>query len=93
MRKQLTMRILMNDHASFEGAVPVGHSVVPDVHPHSCGLAIWRCCKIRVVHARAVLCIEVHKVVSKSALSIIVDFKVSGFFSEAEIIQEIVVHI
>lgn len=87
------MRILVNDNASFEGAVSDGGSIVPQIHPHAAGLAIGWSGKIGVIKPGSVLSIQNDKVLPEAALVIIIDLEVSSSFGEAKFIEQVMISV
>lgn len=88
LKKRLTsVGVLVDDNASLEAGIAVRRRLVPDVHPHTRVLAIGRCCEVGVVGSRSVLGVEDDFVVTTSARSVVVHFKVASGLIKPKSVQ------
>lgn len=87
------MGVFVDDDTGLEGAIPVGGGQGPDVHAHAAVLSIGGSGEVGVVSAGAVLGVEDDEVVALAALSVVVDLEIAGRLGEAEVVQQVVVHV
>lgn len=85
------MRVFVDDDSCLKRAVPHRRRVVPQIHAHTTWLTVRRGGEISVVDSTAVLGIQNHKVLAKTALTVVVDLEVASYFIEAEFVKKVVV--
>lgn len=86
-----TVGVLVDDDAGLEAAVAAGSRLGPEVHAHAPVGAIGGSEEVGIVGSRAVLGEEDDKVVTGTALALVVDLEVTGGLGEAESVQQVVV--
>lgn len=91
MRILTSVGVLVDDDTGLEGAVAVGGGLVPHVHSHAAGAAISRGSKVGVVGAGAVLGVEDDKVITSTALAVVVGLEVTGRLIESESVEQVVI--
>lgn len=86
-----TVRVLVDDDTSLEGAVAKWCAVVPQEHAHASRLAVSRRAEVGVVHTVTVLGIDDGKVGALATLVCVAGLEVVRRFGEPKLVQEVVV--